>query len=138
MHEYSMMQTVLEAVLNAAEPHKAEKVLEISIEVGELTFLKPEELKFVFSILSKGTIAEKARLHIKRIRPRIKCAECGYEGYVKYEGPEHHSLDIPLQLKCTKCGSTKVEITSGRECNVREVKLKLPSGPKTSQAVQKR
>jgi len=127
MHEYSMMQTVLEAVLNAAKPHKAEEVLEISLEVGELTFLKPEELKFAFSVLSKGTIAEKACLRIKRIRPRIKCADCGYEGYVKYEEPEHHSLDIPLQLKCMKCGSTKVEITRGRECNVKNLKVKLPN-----------
>jgi hydrogenase nickel incorporation protein HypA/HybF len=129
-----MMQNVLETVLNAAKPHKAEKIVEISLEVGELTFLKPEELKFAFSILSEGTIAEKARLRIKRIKPRIKCAECGYGGYVKYEGPEHHSLDIPIQLKCIKCGSTKVEITSGRELNIKDIKLKLPSSSKEKTA----
>ncbi len=136
MHEYAMMRNVLETVLNAAKPHNAEKILEISLEVGELTFLKLEELKFAFSIVSKGTIAEKARLRIRRIKTRIKCANCGYEGYTKYEGPEHHSLDIPLQLKCIKCGSTKVEITSGKECNVKNVKLKLPSSSETSRTAQ--
>jgi len=127
MHEFSTMQAVLESVLSAAKLHNAERVLEINLEIGELTFLNPEQLRFAFSILSEGTIAEKANLRIKRVRPRIKCANCGYEGYVKYEGPEHHSLDIPLQLKCMKCGSTKVEITRGRECNVKNLKLKLPN-----------
>jgi len=127
MHEFSAMQTILESVLSAAKLHNAERVLEINLEIGELTFLNSEQLRFAFSILSEGTVAEKARLHIKKTKTRIKCANCGYEGYSKYHGPEYHSLDIPLSLECVKCGSADVEITSGRECNIKNVKLKLPN-----------
>ena len=128
MHEFSTMKRILETVLSAARSHEAESVLEVNLEIGELTFLNPEQLRFAFSVLSEGTLAEKANLHIKRIRPGIRCSSCGYEGYVGYDGPEYHLLGFfPLSLRCVKCGSIEVEITSGRECNVKDVKIRLPS-----------
>jgi len=126
MHEFSTMQMILETVLSAAKSHKAERVLEINLEIGELTFLNPEQLRFAFSVLSENTIAKNANLHIKRIQPRIRCSRCGYEGGIKYDGPEYHVLGVPLPLQCIKCGETNVEITSGRECNIKNVKIKLP------------
>lgn len=129
MHEFSTMKMVLETVLGAARSHKAERVLDVNLEIGELTFLNPEQLRFAFSILSKDTIAENANLHIKRNRPKIKCSKCGYEGYIRYDGPEYHLLGVPLFAKCEGCGSGEVEFTSGRECRIKNVKLRIPSKP---------
>ena len=124
------MQMVLETVLSAARSHNAESVLEVNLEVGELTFLNPEQLRFAFSILSEGTIAENANLRIKRIQPGIKCSSCGYEGHIRYDGPEYHLLGVPLFIRCEGCGSAEVEFTSGRECRIKNVKLRVPSNPR--------
>jgi len=126
MHEFSTMQAILETILSTANAHKAERVLEISLEIGELTFLNQEQLRFAFSVLSENTIAKNANLHIKRIQPRIRCSSCDYEGSIKYEGPEYHILGVPLPLRCMKCGGVDVKITSGRECSVKNVKIKIP------------
>ena len=119
------MQMILETVLNTAKAHGAEKVLEINLDIGQLTFLNPEQLRFAFSVLSKGTMAENAKLRIRRVQPRIKCPNCGYQGPVKYEGPEYHLLGVPLPLKCGKCGSAEVEIKAGKECSIRGIKVKV-------------
>lgn len=124
------MQMILEAVLNAAKVHEAEKIIEINLEIGELTFLNPEQLKFAFSVLSKDTIAENAKLNIKQVQPAVKCKNCGYEGPNKYDGPTPHLLGVPLYLKCANCGSAEVGITAGRECNIKDLKIKIPSKPK--------
>ena len=128
MHEFSTMQAILETVLSAANVHKAERVLEINLEIGELTFLNQEQLRFAFSVLSENTIAKNANLRIKGIQPRIKCSSCDYEGPLKYERPEYHILGVPLPLRCMKCGSVDVKITSGRGCSVKNVKIKIPKG----------
>jgi len=124
------MQLTLEAVLNAAKAHKAEEIIEINLEIGELTFLNPEQLKFAFSVLSKNTIAENAKLNIKQVKPAVKCTNCGYEGPTKYNGPTPHILGVPLYLKCANCGSAEVGITAGRECNIKDLKIKVPGEPK--------
>lgn len=125
------MQMILEAVLNAAKAHKAEEIVEINLEIGELTFLNPEQLKFAFSVLSKDTIAENAKLNIRQVQPAIKCKNCGYEGPNKYGGPTPHLLDVPIYLKCANCGSAEVSITAGRECNIKNFKIKVPDEPKS-------
>jgi hydrogenase nickel incorporation protein HypA/HybF len=127
MHEFSTMQMTIETVLTAAKAHKAEKIIEINLEIGELTFLNPEQLKFAFSVLSKNTIAEDAKLNIKQVQLAVKCTDCGYEGPIKYNGPTPHLLSVPLYMKCINCGSSEVNITAGRECNIRNFKVKVPN-----------
>lgn len=116
---------ILETLLNAAKAHGAERVLEVNLDIGQLTFLNPEQLRFAFSILSKGTVAENAQLHIRRVRPRIRCPNCGYQGPIKYDGPEYHLLGVPIPLKCDKCGSVELEIKAGRECIIRGIKVRV-------------
>ncbi len=124
------MQAVLETVIKVAEEHGAERILKVNLEVGELTFLNPEQLRFAFKILSERTMAEGARLRIRRIRPRIKCSRCEYEGPSRYEGPEVHVANLPVFLKCPKCGGEDVSVSAGRECNVKDIRVKVRGGEK--------
>ena len=59
MHELSMAQGILNAVLETAEQNSATEVTEIVIEIGKLAMLNPEQVKFMLDVLSKDTIAEK-------------------------------------------------------------------------------
>ena len=104
MHEYPITQSIVRIASEEAEKHKAKKVLEIRIVVGELSGLVPECIQDYFDILSKGTISEGAALRIQKVFPKIQCIECNHEGDMK-----------PRVYSCEKCGSTKVKIVGGKE-----------------------
>ena len=121
MHEFSTAQAIIETVLRAASESGATKVLRVSLEVGELTMLNLEQLRFSLKMLSKGTIAEGARFLIRRVKPEVKCLACGYAGRAK---PLDSALHVPLApvTSCPRCGSFEVEIIRGAECLVKSIR----------------
>jgi len=126
LHEFSVMQSVVDAVLDAARSKAASKVLLVKLRVGELTFLNPEQLKFAFEVLTQGTIAEGAELIIERVKPKVKCIKCSYEGEIVYEGEEIHIPLAPLIIRCPKCGSYEVSLLAGRECTLSSIRVEVP------------
>ena len=46
MHEFSAACSIVEAAVNAAETHGAKRVTAVNVEIGEFTFLIPEQLEF--------------------------------------------------------------------------------------------
>jgi len=124
LHELSMAERIVKTVLDVAKSRKASKVVQISLDVGELTFLGHDQLRFGIEVLSKGTISENAKVVISRRRAKILCSKCGYTGNVKHLGEEIHSLvPIPI-LTCPKCGSNEATVTEGNECTVRSIRVR--------------
>ncbi|MEX2702630.1 MAG: hydrogenase maturation nickel metallochaperone HypA [Candidatus Baldrarchaeota archaeon] len=122
MHEFSMAQQIFSIVMKVAKENNVKKILEINIEVGQLTFLNPDQLKFALKVLSEDTIAQDAKIRIEIIQPEIRCNSCKYTGKISYDGPESHTIYPIIFLKCPKCGSTDVEIIRGKECNIKNIK----------------
>lgn len=73
MHEISIAGAIIDAVLDAAKKNDAKRVEEVFLEIGELTALNPDQLKFIFETISAGTEAEGARYNIEVIKPIINC-----------------------------------------------------------------
>lgn len=113
-------------MLKAAEEQKAERVLEINVEMGQVLSIPPSQFKFAFKVCSQGTKAEGAVVHVRTIPVRIHCKNCGFDGGVKL-GREH-SHDNPLYLKCPRCGSTEAERSGGDLCAIKSVKLSMKPG----------
>ena len=126
MHEFSAMQSIVDAILKAARENGAEKVLSVELEVGEMTLLNPDQLRFAFSILSRGTIAEGALLTIREIPCTVNCKACGYRGAIDPASDGDHFL--PIILRCPRCGSSELSIESGRECSIKRVRVRVPKG----------
>jgi len=122
MHEFSMAQQIFNIVMKVAKENGVEKILEINLEVGQLTFLNPDQLKFALKVLSEDTIAKDAQIKIEIIQPEIRCNNCQYTGKISYNGPEYHAIYPVAFLKCPKCGNSDVEIIRGRECNIKNIK----------------
>jgi len=123
MHEFSTMQGIVNAILEEAKKYNAVEITKVEIEIGELTFLGEEQMKFAFDILKEGTIMEEAEISIEKIRARVRCRTCGYEGGVKYGMKEEFHLSFPL-LKCPQCGG-EVDIVRGRECTIKNVEMEI-------------
>ncbi len=120
MHEISIAGAIVDSVLDAAKKNNAKKVNEVFIEIGELTALNPEQLKFIFETITSGTVAEGARYDIQLIKPLIKCKKCSYKGSIEFFERLHFFLPT---IKCPECGEIDVDIIAGRECCVKRIKI---------------
>lgn len=107
MHEMALAEGIIDIVLSYADKNEAKKVTEISVLVGEMTGVVPESLDFCFASLAKGTKAEGAKLIMKHCPLIARCMDCGTETKVER-----------YRFICPECGSSRMEIVSGRELRV--------------------
>ena len=112
MHELSIAENILSIVEDYARRNDISKVLTVKLRIGEMSGVVPDALTFCFEICAKGTIAEGASLEIEKVPLSARCRACNatfnVEGYC---------------FLCPDCGSTEVEIISGRELQVTEMEV---------------
>ncbi len=126
MHEFATAQSIVKTVSRAALMNNAKRITEIRLEIGEFTFINPDQLQFVFEIAAKDSPAEGAKLVVTKSPGKIRCTKCGYEGGLKYAGPEVHSpTAIQFVLDCPKCESKETEIVGGRELRIKDIKVEM-------------
>jgi len=121
VHEGTITTALVKSVLKEADERKAKKVIEVDVDVGQLTFLNPEQVRFWFQILTKDTILEGSRLVIEEREGVVRCSQCGYEGGFKYADDSAFHLRVPT-LQCPQCDAL-VEIVDGKDCIVRRVRM---------------
>ena len=107
MHEYSLAEEVLKIAGEEAAKNNARMVSEIAIEVGDLSGVDTGAFHSALELLSEGSILEKARLNIIRIKGKGFCRSCNHE----YEMEQR--IDT-----CPVCGSLPSEIRGGHEFRV--------------------
>ena len=127
MHEFSAACSIVETALQAARQHNAIKVTAVNIEVGEFTFLVPEQLEFNFEIAGKDTILEGAQLNISEVRGVLKCHDCGFEGVSEPDPSLPPQIAVFAPLKCPKCGSSSTEIVGGKEFFITNIEAEIGS-----------
>lgn len=115
MHELGIMTGVMEVVEKTAVEAGADKVLSITLSVGEMTEAIEDALMFAFEALSENTIADGAELKINMIKPKSVCLECGEE----FEHDRFHML-------CPKCGSAFSKLIAGREMQIDSIEVDIP------------
>ena len=123
MHEFSIVEGIVKAVLEEAARHEAISVEEVYVEVGDLAFLNSAQLIFAFNALKKDTIMANAQILIANIEATVKCRECDYTGAMEPEGEEEHHFATPFII-CPECNGP-VDILTGRQCTVRNIRLKV-------------
>ncbi|MEM0233447.1 MAG: hydrogenase maturation nickel metallochaperone HypA [Candidatus Nezhaarchaeales archaeon] len=135
MHELSTASSIFEVVLEVASRHGAKKIIEVNIDVGELTLLNPDQLSMAFKALSEGTIAEGANLNVNVVKAKARCNRCSEEWYVNLSGVSSAishlmfmtcpACDARAFLKqgCPKCGETNFDFISGNELIIKSIKI---------------
>ncbi|MCQ2977327.1 MAG: hydrogenase maturation nickel metallochaperone HypA [archaeon] len=119
MHEFSMAQGIMNAVLETAEANDATKVTDVVIEIGKLAMLNPEQVKFMLSVLVEDTIVQDANIILEDIDVEIKCYNCEYEGVGNVDDSDHYA---PMIL-CPKCESHRVNVINGKDVTVKSISI---------------
>ncbi len=122
MHEFSIAQAIVNAVLDRAKAEKASRVLYIDLEIGRLSFLNPEQVAFWVKTSFEGTLAGGAEVNIQVVEPRILCRACGYTGTLKMEDDPLYHILLP-SFSCPECRSSEIEIEKGRECSIKRMEI---------------
>ena len=120
MHDLGIMTGVLDAVQTSARQAGADRVLKVSLSVGEMTEAIEDALRFAFEALSEQqeyALCAGAELDIAMVRPRSRCLECGAE----YDHDRFHML-------CPECGSFATELVAGRELQIDSIEVDIPDG----------
>ena len=107
MHELQVTKRILDIALEHAEGHRVRRIAVIHLRIGALSDLEDEWLQRYFDYLSRGTLAERARLAIERIPIVVRCSGCSKSFEV-----EKPALDAAA---CPGCGGSRCELVSGRE-----------------------
>ena len=108
MHELSLTESVVQAIRDRLGDARVKRV---RIEVGRLTAVVPDAMRFCFDVCTQGTPLEGAVLEIDEIAARARCNACGVESV----------LDGVVAL-CA-CGSADLDLLAGRELQIRQVEV---------------
>lgn len=114
MHELAIMRDVLDLALEYGTMAGARKVTSIHLKVGAFTELVERWAQTYLDMISKDTIAEKARLQVTLVPGVITCRQCGRETEI---------TEIKLKLTCSGCGSGEVVLKSGQEMRLESIEF---------------
>ena len=125
MHEYSIVEGVLDSVIPAAEKAGADRIVCVRLRVGDMTEVVQESLDFMWGICceQRGPMVEGCRLEVEYVYPRSACLKCGHE----FEHDRFH-------LKCPECGSASTLLLSGRELERASMDVDIPDDAPAEQA----
>ena len=104
MHEYSVVQSLLESCEEHARQNEASKVTKVVVKIGVLSGVEPELLKTAFDTFKEQTVCDGADFILNIQKLQIECLECGTVSIL-----ERH------EFACPKCQSTNIKVTDGED-----------------------
>jgi hydrogenase nickel incorporation protein HypA/HybF len=115
MHELPITEEILKIVLKHAQINNVRQVMAIHLQIGKLSDLEDEWIQRYFDYLSKGTVAEGAKLKIQRMPIMMQCSACS----TSYEAEAAKIGD----LACPQCGQKESSLLSGREYYIKDMEV---------------
>ncbi len=113
MHELPVTQSILDIVLKHAKMNGVKKIHAINLNIGELSDLQDEWIQRYFDYISKGSLAEGAKLKIERIPVVFRCNACTESFQVRVREMK--------DITCPSCGKNDFTLVSGREYYIRDM-----------------
>ncbi|WP_418179028.1 hydrogenase/urease nickel incorporation protein HypA [Aliarcobacter lanthieri] len=112
MHEYSIVQSLLESCEEYARVNKAKKVTKVVVKIGVLSGVEPELLQTAFDTFKEQTICHDAQFLINVQKIEILCNDCQTKSTL-----EKH------EFSCPKCQSTNLKVTDGEDMYLMSLEL---------------
>jgi hydrogenase nickel incorporation protein HypA/HybF len=113
MHEYAIVQALMERVKAEARARHATSVHRLSVRVGELSGVEVELLVTAYSTFRERTICEHAALDVQRVTARWECPRC------------HRVIARGSMLQCESC-ATPAALVAGGEIMLDRIEMEVP------------
>jgi hydrogenase nickel incorporation protein HypA/HybF len=109
MRDIETVRSILTQVLQKTNSHP---VQDVNLVLGEISDLSAATIQQHWNELSKGTLAELARLHFRYIKAEVQCMAC----FQKYQ-------PLDKKIHCPYCGSYGAKILTGEEFHLESIEL---------------
>jgi hydrogenase nickel insertion protein HypA len=104
MHEYSIVQALLNQCEEIAQENKVEKVAKIITKIGVMSGVEIHLFQVAFDTFKEGTICDGAELIINEQKLKLHCNAC----YSEFETDE-------ICYICKECESLDVKVIDGED-----------------------
>ena len=112
MHEYSIVQSLVDSVADVVKQNGGAAVHHVSVEIGELSGVDIDLLQTAYDTFREGTICERAPLAIARTPAKWQCPKCAAP------------IERGAILRCAQCNEP-ARMVSGDEILLRRVELEV-------------
>ncbi len=112
MHEMSLAEGVLQLIEDAARKQEFSKVNTVWLEIGSLSGVEVEAMKFCFDAVTRDSIAQGARLEVITLAGTGWCMAC--------------AQTVPMNEvfgECPHCGGHQMQVTGGTEMRLKELEV---------------
>ena len=108
MHELAIAESVVDTV---AQRLPGARITQVHLEIGALSGVVADSIRFCFDLAAEGTGLEGATLEITEPPARCRCRSCGTE------------FQPDLSLVLCGCGSADVAVLGGEELKILSVRV---------------
>jgi len=110
MHEYSIIQSLVDSVAAAVPEHST--VQRIDVRIGEVAGVDCALLATAFEVFRAGTLCERASMTIERIPARWECPRC------------KNTIGRGAFLRCASCNEP-ARLAAGDEIVLQRIELEV-------------
>lgn len=111
MHEYSIVQALIERVEHEAAARGATRVVRLWVRLGELSGVEPGLLATAYDTFRERTICEGAPMELDRVSAAWACRRCEYP--------------VVGSLRCDRCDAP-AKLVAGDEILLKRIEMEVP------------
>jgi len=112
MHEISIALNIIDLIKEEAEKNSAASIQEFEVEVGSISGVEIEALKFALNIAVKDTLLENAIQIITPVAAAASCLECDKEFSLSW-----------FYEPCPFCSAMNIQIIKGKELKIKSITI---------------
>ena len=112
MHEMALCESLIEIIEREAKAQSFSRVRTVWVEIGALSHVEPEAMRFCFSAVAHGGIAAEARFEVVSVAGEAWCMSC--------------AKTVPLAQRaepCPDCGGYQLQVTAGDSLRIKELEV---------------
>ena len=112
MHEMSICEGILQVLETSSAEKNFTRVKKVFVEVGPLSGVEVDALRFSFDVVMKGSLADNSVLEIIETDAKAWCLNCNELVTISQRYDD-----------CPQCGSAQIQVTSGDELAIKELEV---------------
>jgi hydrogenase nickel incorporation protein HypA/HybF len=112
MHEMSLCEGILQVLEQQAVQQKFSSIKTVWLEIGKLSSVEPDAMRFGFDVVMQGSLAEHAKLEIIEVDGQAWCFQCEKNVTIEQRYDE-----------CPLCGAYQLQINDGEQMRIKELEV---------------
>lgn len=114
MHEFSIVQSLLDLIEENARKNNAKSVSKVVVKIGKMSGVEPHLLEMAFNTFKEKTIAENAEFVIEIQSVICRCNDCNQDFTVE-----------DYNFVCQFCQSFNIDVIDGTDMILKSIELEV-------------